>query len=266
MAAQQPADYAIFSIVVGENRPFIVDISPHKTVAHLKDAIKLKNPAFDNFAAHHLDLYLINHATDGSLIEKAKELLDPMDKLNAVFRGPPLDGIVHILVQPPQTGEVLCAGIRRMTRLTNHPRNPGTKRKAQNEDSELESEDPKPPMKQRRNRPRPSDEPTPLNPSETSPHGSPSQDDAKTTKTLKPKQESLRLAIKEYLIQDIKLPLFQLRVGSDEVKNHISSLEIPVLPSSPHIPSLLLHKLGDWSHELGLADRVEKIFKGIQQM
>jgi hypothetical protein len=170
MAAQQPADYTIFCVVVDNSSPFPVDISPHKTVGHLKKAIKLeKQPDFDKFAADNLDLYLINLAYDGSLIEKTEELLashsplNPTDKLSAVFQGPPEDGIVHILVKPPQTSEFLCAGIRRMTRLTNHPRHsPGTKRKPQNEDSELESEDPKPPTKRRRNGPRLSDEPTRL--------------------------------------------------------------------------------------------------------
>jgi len=170
MAAQQPADYTIFCVVFNKISPFPVVISPHKTVGHLKKEIKLeRQPDFDKFAADNLDLYLINLAYDGSLIEKAKELLashpplNPTDKLSAIFRGLPEDGIVHILVRPPQTGEFLCAGIRRMTWLTNHPRHPpGTKRNPQNEDSELESEDPKPPTKRHRNGLRLSDEPTQL--------------------------------------------------------------------------------------------------------
>ena len=82
----------------------------------------MKNHAFDNLDAHDLDLYIINLANDGSLIEKAKELLashsplNPTDKLSAVFQGPPEDGIVHILVKPPQTGEFLRT--RRITGLT----------------------------------------------------------------------------------------------------------------------------------------------------
>ena len=129
MAAQQPADYAIICTTLDKNRPFVVDISPHKIVAHLKDAIKTKRHAFDNIDADDLDLYLINLADDGSLIEKVDKLLagqppplDPIKKLSAVFLKPPEDGIVHILVQPPRAGEFLRTGIRRMTRLTNHPR------------------------------------------------------------------------------------------------------------------------------------------------
>ena len=130
MAAQQPADYKIFSIIVGMTRPFSVKISPHDTLDELKKAIKLENPAFHGLAAHDLDLYLINLADDNSLIEKVKQLLArqpplqplkrPTQKLSALFEEPPVDGKVHILVQPPQTGEFLCAGIRQMTRLTNH--------------------------------------------------------------------------------------------------------------------------------------------------
>jgi hypothetical protein len=130
MAAQQPADYTIFCFFVDETCCFPVDISPHDTVGELKDAIKLKNPAFDDLDAHDLDLYLINLADDNSLIEKVKQLLArqpplqplkrPTQKLSALFEEPPVDGKVHILVQPPQTGEFLCAGIRQMTRLTNH--------------------------------------------------------------------------------------------------------------------------------------------------
>jgi Crinkler effector protein N-terminal domain len=41
MAAQQPANFTIFCVVVDKNCPCVVDISPHKTVAHLKEAIKL---------------------------------------------------------------------------------------------------------------------------------------------------------------------------------------------------------------------------------
>ena len=132
MAAQQPADYTIFCVTVDKNSTFVVDISPHKTVAHLKDAIKTKKShAFDNFDADELNLYLIDPAKDGSLTEKVEKLLagqppplEPTEELSVVFPDPPVKGKgkVHILVQPPRAGEFLRAGIRRMTRLTNHPR------------------------------------------------------------------------------------------------------------------------------------------------
>ena len=132
MTAQQPADYTIFCVVVDKNSTFVVDISPHKTVAHLKDAIKTKkSPDFDNLDANDLDLYLIDPAIEGSLTEKVKKLLagdppplplDPTQELSVVFPDPPVKGKgkVHILVQPPRAGEFLRAGIRRMTRLTDH--------------------------------------------------------------------------------------------------------------------------------------------------
>jgi len=130
--AQQPADYTIFCVVVDKNSTFVVDISPHKTVAHLKKEIKSENHAFDNIDAHDLDLYLIDLADDDSLLTKAEELLAsqpppqplkrPTEELSAVFPEPPVKGKVHILVQPPRAGEFLRTGIRRMTRLTIHPR------------------------------------------------------------------------------------------------------------------------------------------------
>jgi Crinkler effector protein N-terminal domain len=75
MAAQQPADYTIICTILDKNRPFVVDISPHKIVAHLKKAIKSERQAFDNIDADDLDLYLINLANDGSLIEEVEKLL-----------------------------------------------------------------------------------------------------------------------------------------------------------------------------------------------
>jgi crinkler effector protein len=100
MAAQQPADYTIFCVVVDKNSPFVVDISPHKTVAHLKDAIKTKkSPDFDNIAADNLDLYLIDPAIEGSLTEKVGKLLaghpsplEPTEELSVVFPEPPHKG------------------------------------------------------------------------------------------------------------------------------------------------------------------------------
>jgi Crinkler effector protein N-terminal domain len=127
MAAQQPANYKVFCIVV-DKTPFSVKISPHETVDELKDAIKVKqSPGFDKFVASDLDLYLINLANDGSLIEKVGKLLaghppppplEPIEELSAVFLKPPVKGIVHILVQPPSPSEFLHADLRRIARLT----------------------------------------------------------------------------------------------------------------------------------------------------
>jgi Crinkler effector protein N-terminal domain len=131
MAVQQPADYKLFCTVVGKT-PFSVKISPDDTVGELKDAIKTKKShAFHNLDADDLTLYIIDPAIEGSLTEKVEKLLagqppplEPVKKLSAVFLKPPEDGEVHILVQPPRAGEFLCADIRRMTRLTKHPRHP----------------------------------------------------------------------------------------------------------------------------------------------
>ena len=168
MAAQQPVDYKLFCIVVGKT-PFSVKISPHKTVGHLKKEIKLENTAFNDLAAHDLDLYLIDPATDGSLTEKVEKLLaghppplEPTEELSAVFLKPPVKGIgiVHILVQPPSPSEFLHADLRQITRLTkpSHVVGLGDKRSA----STKLDDDPKPLTKRRRNGPRLSDEPTRL--------------------------------------------------------------------------------------------------------
>ena len=129
MAAQQPVDYRIFCVVVDESRSFSVKISPHKTVGHLKDAIKAKKShAFGNFDADELDLYLINLADDDSLLENVEgrlagqpplKLLKPTRVLSTVFLGPPVKDLVHILVQPPPSpSEFLRADPRRVARLT----------------------------------------------------------------------------------------------------------------------------------------------------
>jgi hypothetical protein len=55
--------------------------------------------------------------------------------------------------------------------------------------------------------------------------------------------------------QKIELPCFRSQVGSATARTHIDNLKIPTLPSSPEIPSLLLHNLRRASDE-----RVKDLF------
>jgi len=68
----------------------------------------------------------------------------------------------------------------------------------------------------------------------------------------------IKQAIQAYLDCDAGLPLWEPPAAPPSIVEHIRSLKIPALPKSPHLPSLLLHNLGDSS--LGLDHRVEKLF------
>ena len=65
-------------------------------------------------------------------------------------------------------------------------------------------------------------------------------------------------AIQAYLESDAGLPLWELSEAPANIVEHIRSLKIPALPGSLHLPSLLLHNLGDSS--LGLDRRVQVLF------
>lgn len=78
-------------------------------------------------------------------------------------------------------------------------------------------------------------------------------------------EPDLQRAIAQYLKDDIKLPRFQPQAGSAMVRDHIASLKIPTIPSSPQIPSLLLHNLGQLSHDRGLVNRIKKVFNANSQ-
>ncbi|KIM30017.1 hypothetical protein M408DRAFT_100189, partial [Serendipita vermifera MAFF 305830] len=51
--------------------------------------------------------------------------------------------------------------------------------------------------------------------------------------------------------------------GSDEIRAHIASLKIPKISPESAIPSLLLHNLGQATHDPNLVDRVRELFQQI---
>ncbi|KAG8813639.1 hypothetical protein FRC17_001475, partial [Serendipita sp. 399] len=71
----------------------------------------------------------------------------------------------------------------------------------------------------------------------------------------------LQVIISAYLRDDVRLPIWNVQRGPDEMRRHIDNLKIPVVdPSSPS-PSLLLHNLGQPSHDPLLAERVDRLFR-----
>jgi hypothetical protein len=63
-----------------------------------------------------------------------------------------------------------------------------------------------------------------------------------------------------YLDQDTQLPCFKPQYGSDDVREHIARMKIPVIPTSTQPMSLLLHNLGRTTHDPRLSERVKELF------
>jgi hypothetical protein len=69
----------------------------------------------------------------------------------------------------------------------------------------------------------------------------------------------IKKAIRVYLESKPELPIWQPpEAAPPTVVEHIRSLKIPALPGSTHIPSLLLHNLGNPPFDLN--DRVKRLF------
>jgi hypothetical protein len=63
-----------------------------------------------------------------------------------------------------------------------------------------------------------------------------------------------------YLDSDAQLPSFEPEDGKAEMREYISSLRIPKLSLSPGSLSLLLHDLGNESHDPYLEKRIKELF------
>jgi hypothetical protein len=129
MAEHQPVLYTIFCLIIDKDDVFLVKIRPDATVYELKKEINAEKKLVASEHASNLKLFKVNIEDDDDLVEKAKQHLNtqpppkplrPTNKLSALFTEAPAEETVHILVQIPQTGEFLRAGVRRMTRLTNY--------------------------------------------------------------------------------------------------------------------------------------------------
>jgi len=114
MTEQQPADYTMICIVIGEEKPFLVDIRRDALVGHLLDKIKEKKRRFASVDPDDLTLFRVDVSiADRSNIqekidEKIKALPSPMypiDKLSKYCSDSPPEEMIHILVQPPNTGK-----------------------------------------------------------------------------------------------------------------------------------------------------------------
>ncbi|PVF95648.1 hypothetical protein CPB86DRAFT_710796 [Serendipita vermifera] len=68
-------------------------------------------------------------------------------------------------------------------------------------------------------------------------------------------------AIESYLQDDVQLPHWEPQRGTPEMRSHIESLKLPASSSSSSsFPSLLLHNLGELSHDRLLPERIKGIF------
>ena len=70
----------------------------------------------------------------------------------------------------------------------------------------------------------------------------------------------IKEAIQAYLKNNTELPIWEPSGAPPNFVEHIRSLKIPTLPSSPRFPSLLLHNLGKPSHDPELVHRVQRLF------
>jgi hypothetical protein len=71
-------------------------------------------------------------------------------------------------------------------------------------------------------------------------------------------ESKLNQKFQQIFEKDVQLPLWRPNSGSDTIQSHITDLKIPYT-SSKH-PSLLLHNLGQPSHDPQLATRVSDLF------
>ena len=64
-----------------------------------------------------------------------------------------------------------------------------------------------------------------------------------------------------FLKDNVQLPLWQSPLNLDAAtRRHLTGLKIPTISSSSQVPLLLLHNLGQPSHNTQLAERVDGLF------
>jgi hypothetical protein len=110
------AKWTINYFVVGDESSSSTEVNPEMSVDLLKKQINTELELIPRKYITKLRLYHVDIPDDDNLVNKANEqvvnkkegdVLRSSEKLSAVFLGPPVNGKVHILVQPPQTGEFL---------------------------------------------------------------------------------------------------------------------------------------------------------------
>ena len=75
----------------------------------------------------------------------------------------------------------------------------------------------------------------------------------------------LRKVLEIFLKNNVQLPLWQLpsnlaKYLTEETRSHITGLKMPITTFSSETPSLLLHNLGERSHDAKLVDRINELF------
>ena len=72
---------------------------------------------------------------------------------------------------------------------------------------------------------------------------------------------NLQSTFERFLKENVQLPLWQPPSHlADDTRRHLTGLKIPIISPSSPIPLLLLHNLGQPSHDAHLAKRVEGLF------
>jgi hypothetical protein len=72
---------------------------------------------------------------------------------------------------------------------------------------------------------------------------------------------NLRGTFETFFKNDVQLPLWEPPSGPDAIRSHIAGLKIPIISQASQFPSLLLHNLGQPSHDPELAGRVDMLFR-----
>jgi hypothetical protein len=70
----------------------------------------------------------------------------------------------------------------------------------------------------------------------------------------------LATSLRTYLFDDVQLPLWEPQEGTQETRDFIAALKIPMLSPSSQSPSLLVHRIGRSSHDSLLESRVNRLF------
>ena len=72
----------------------------------------------------------------------------------------------------------------------------------------------------------------------------------------------LRSTFEIFLRDNVQLPLWRPPLDlDDKIRKHLTGLKIPIISSSSPVPLLVLHNLGQPSHDAQLATRVDGLFR-----
>jgi Crinkler effector protein N-terminal domain len=233
--------YTVVCIIADEEVPFAVEIAKSKIVGVLQDMIKEKRrDRFQNTPAPFLALHHVDIVDDDNLVANmATQLLGSKLRtttpLANIFDGIPKQSTVHFIVQPPKAVEnLLTTCIRWLAALNLISFFRLVTTIFQN---------------------------SPDSSSRTNPNTIPLLDDNQAQVLVSKYELDLRQKMMEFLhgTPAPQLPLWEPLSGSDDIQRHITGLKLPTLHDSRH-PSLLLHNLGQPSHDPKLVERVNRLF------